>query len=469
MASQGEAIMEATATEVAASITPEAQSETATTKVPISDDPFKNRKSRVEVLVVDTAALIKGTRLDEFSDKMVTIREVVDEVRDRRARQALELIPFELTFREPSDEAIHAVSEFAKKTGDYRSLSTTDLKVLALAYMMEKEIVGSVAHLRTEPIRKGVQVKGGGAMRKENKTAAGILMASSTKATKSTPKPSTSTVPTTITPAHIHQETVCEEEKVVEEPTVEEVQKVEEPVATPVESLSEAVKDMSLEGHDVSGTQSEKTSTTTPDNAPKKEKGNNADLKKYGWGSFDVEADDPNSWITPENFKAMNKNQFDPFGDTVVDKKVKVACLTTDFAMQNVLIQMGLHVVSIDGMLIRRAKTFVLKCQACFTVTKHMEKQFCPSCGNATLFKVAVSIDKKGVTHYITRANTKLNLRGTKFSIPAPQSGRNAHNLILREDQKEYQRALKQKKDKAYDVFDQEFNTATPFKDKYQH
>ena len=33
---------------------------------------------------------------------------------------------------------------------------------------------------------------------------------------------------------------------------------------------------------------------------------------------------------------------------------------------QNVLIQMGLNVISVDGMLIRQAKSFVLRCYACF-------------------------------------------------------------------------------------------------------
>ena len=36
------------------------------------------------------------------------------------------------------------------------------------------------------------------------------------------------------------------------------------------------------------------------------------------------------------------------------------------FSLQNVLIQMGLNVVSVDGMLIKRAKSFVLRCHACF-------------------------------------------------------------------------------------------------------
>lgn len=51
------------------------------------------------------------------------------------------------------------------------------------------------------------------------------------------------------------------------------------------------------------------------------------------------------------------------------------------------------------------------------SITKLLEKQFCPGCGNATLFKVAVSIDNKGVTHYITRASSKVNLRGTKVGV----------------------------------------------------
>lgn len=42
------------------------------------------------------------------------------------------------------------VTEFSKKTGDYPSLSPTDIKVLALTYQLELEHVGS-DHLRKEP------------------------------------------------------------------------------------------------------------------------------------------------------------------------------------------------------------------------------------------------------------------------------------------------------------------------------
>jgi hypothetical protein len=43
-----------------------------------------------------------------------------------------------------------AVTEFSKKTGDYPSLSATDIKVMALAYQLEKEKVGT-DHLKKEP------------------------------------------------------------------------------------------------------------------------------------------------------------------------------------------------------------------------------------------------------------------------------------------------------------------------------
>lgn len=45
------------------------------------------------------------------------------------------------------------VSNFSKKTGDYKSLSAVDIKVLALTYQLEKEHVGS-EHIKTVPERK---------------------------------------------------------------------------------------------------------------------------------------------------------------------------------------------------------------------------------------------------------------------------------------------------------------------------
>lgn len=43
--------------------------------------------------------------------------------------------------------------DFAKKTGDYKSLSLTDLKVIAVVYDLEKQHVGT-DHIKTEPEKK---------------------------------------------------------------------------------------------------------------------------------------------------------------------------------------------------------------------------------------------------------------------------------------------------------------------------
>jgi len=45
------------------------------------------------------------------------------------------------------------VTEFARKTGDLRSLSPTDIRVIALVYTLEKELVGT-NHIRTQPTNK---------------------------------------------------------------------------------------------------------------------------------------------------------------------------------------------------------------------------------------------------------------------------------------------------------------------------
>lgn len=56
----------------------------------------------------------------------------------------------------PIDELLSlkkTVSDFAKKTGDYRNLSAVDLKVMALTYQLEKEANGT-GHIKVTPDRK---------------------------------------------------------------------------------------------------------------------------------------------------------------------------------------------------------------------------------------------------------------------------------------------------------------------------
>lgn len=97
----------------------------------------------------------------------------------------------------------------------------------------------------------------------------------------------------------------------------------------------------------------------------------------------------------------------------------QVACITADFAMQNVLIQMGLHCLSMDGICIRRARTYVLRCFACFKRTSDMTRIFCPACGNkGTLKKVAVELDENGELKMFINYKRPINQRGLRYQLP---------------------------------------------------
>ena len=45
------------------------------------------------------------------------------------------------------------MSEFAKKTGDFKSLSAVDLRILGLTYQLEKEFCDA-GHIKNEPYKK---------------------------------------------------------------------------------------------------------------------------------------------------------------------------------------------------------------------------------------------------------------------------------------------------------------------------
>lgn len=91
---------------------------------------------------------------------------------------------------------------------------------------------------------------------------------------------------------------------------------------------------------------------------------------------------DEGEWITPSNVKLHQSRDLGLFpslpasahaggrnkqGEKEKRKTVlKVACLTGDFAMQNVALQIGLNVFGVGGKKIRDIKTWVLRCHACF-------------------------------------------------------------------------------------------------------
>ena len=149
--------------------------------------------------------------------------------------------------------------------------------------------------------------------------------------------------------------------------------------------------------------------------------------------------------------------------------------MTTDFAMQNVLLQINLNLLSpATCKRIAHLKQTILRCHGCFLTTKEMNKQFCPRCGQPTLTRVSCTTNDRGEVKLHLKANMQWNNRGNVFSIPKPVSGTAnqkwqgprhgggqdgwGSNLVLAEDQKEYVRAMasgKRAKDK--DLMDEDY------------
>ena len=193
------------------------------------------------------------------------------------------------------------------------------------------------------------------------------------------------------------------------------------------------------------------------------------------------EDDGEGEWITPSNValhksRALHLVPDEPVnggkgkGKNKAAEQIKVGCMTADFAMQNVLLQMGLSLVGVEGKKIDRVKTWVLRCHACFKcvfmhhlwrseliqvlrICKDGSRKFCPSCGNPTLLRASVTLSSPNATAMTPtlqvhlKANFQFKTRGTKYSIPAPKPGSAktgpGEGLILREDQSAWMRAKK--------------------------
>ncbi|RWW85666.1 hypothetical protein BHE74_00005647 [Ensete ventricosum] len=116
----------------------------------------------ISVAVVDANALIHGDKLAGCADKFVSVPEVLEEVRDPVSRQRLSFLPFPVETMEPSPDFINkgeilllfprpaVFLVFSRETGDLQTLSDVDLKLIALAYMLEAQIHGT-DHLRDRP------------------------------------------------------------------------------------------------------------------------------------------------------------------------------------------------------------------------------------------------------------------------------------------------------------------------------
>lgn len=347
----------------------------------------------IKHLVVDTSAFIKATNLLELAENVYTIQEVVDEITNDRQRKKLVVLPYDLKIKDVFTENIKFVTEFSKKTGDYTSLSATDIKVMALTYQLEKEKIGT-EHLKNEPtMQKTLKVTG----------LSGYNQHPNDKTTESDQKLSETETQSANSNSEVKKVEV----------NIQDTENAESDDEKIPEDITEQIKNMDLNVDELMVKVSDDEEEET--------------------GSEESESDsDGGEWITPGNL-AEKKREMD--AGEFEEKAVEVACITSDFAMQNVLKQIGLNVTAIDGRIIRQLRTFIFRCTTCFKTTSVMTKLFCPKCGHSTLKKVAVSIDDEGNQHIHINGRKPLTARGKRFSLPTPRGGQHFQYPILTEDQ----------------------------------
>ncbi|KAG5884763.1 hypothetical protein JTB14_029243 [Gonioctena quinquepunctata] len=344
-------------------------------------------------LVVDTTAFIQNAQLQDVAETMITCPEVVAEITNKRQLRRLVVLPYDLVVKEVFPENVQIVTEFSKKTGDYPSLSATDIKVMALTYQLEKEKVGT-DHIRLEPVRQTAVITTENKVPDMNPDVTGFFVPSKTK------KIVTENV----------NDTNTDTNSKADETDVKSDQLTDK-LATLVFNESDPETDDVLVP--VQSREEENDSEETEEDD-------------------DSEEDDDIGWITPSNVQSAKKQVN---SELVTEKRVSVACMTTDFAMQNVLRQMNLNVAALDGRLIKQLRTYILRCYTCFKTTSIMTKKFCPKCGNNTLKKVAVSLDENGKMQIHINTKRPLTGRGKKFSLPRIRGGKHPNNPVLVEDQ----------------------------------
>ncbi|XP_066159099.1 RNA-binding protein NOB1 [Euwallacea fornicatus] len=382
---------------------------------------------QVENLVVDTTAFIQNASLFNVAENMVTCQEVIDEIKNKRQLRRLVMLPYELVVKNVFPENIQIVTDFAKKTGDYPSLSATDIKVIALTYQLEKEKNG-VEHLRSEPVLPRPLINTEQPAHQLNPDITGFFLPRKGENKLNNEK--------------YHIEEPKDDQEIVE--------------SKQNNFCSESKKHLfvlkNVNTKEKSDDKEPDTKETTEDSLTNKFGSlnfNNADLEleenidillpvkhesKFSEDDTEDQDDDDDDigWITPSNVKQAKK-QIN--SQLMEDKHVAVACMSTDFAMQNVLKQMNLNICALDGRIIKQLRTYILRCYTCFKTTSIMTKQFCPKCGNNTLKRVAVSVDETGKMQIHINPRKPLTGRGKKFSLPKIKGGKHPNNPVLVADQ----------------------------------
>ena len=451
---------------------------------------------KADHVVLDAGVIIKGQvyNFHNFGVRFYTTHESIHEIRDKKCREKLSSLPFDLEIRTPSKVGMHVVSLFAQKSGDFAQLSLNDIKLLALTYDLNMLVdstsfVASEANFTIDVSRQSnkdrkislVSVQGN-----IDETMEAITGEKITEHGRRWNCSSGIKMNDGIVEEKRMSHCECNNklsvngvEKDVSLFVDEDFPSLEKLVSSLPETstayVSQALRSKnSSPSSDRSGNQSTKScapqeeiesAKTQPNVSITKNSTSIVDsstsfsipshILSGGMERTDLKKeiyckDSDYGWITSSNIdrcKAMVE-VIPGSAENLVSKQLlqpgrenytspTVVCVTTDFTMQNVLMRMKMNVMSIDGMLIKGLRQWVLRCGACFRIHFKMDLLFCSKCGSHLMQRIASSIDEK-------TGNFRLHLRksylpvtkGTKYCLPLPgKQGKYDGELLLREDQ----------------------------------
>lgn len=473
-----------------------------------------NPEPRIDELVLDAGPLLAQLPLRGLAKKYYIAPSVMAELKDKRAREHLEFLKIsglDFEIREAGPDALAAVIAFAKQTGDYAVLSRPDLSVLALAYAVEVQRhgtwrirdtlggkTGQQAH-EAERVQKSKQMpQANGEPSKEQSQDTPPPPPPPTRPEKAAPATSdVASSPAAQADAHTDEdgaEAETQDFEAEEDDGAESVAN-EEDIAAAIAKMDLASKTQQAQATEnvVESDADEDEDqgwTTVPSSSRRKQR------EEVDYGGSDGEGE----WITGDNITTQKHKDLGLVTDEALtamrggestsgvsvstmnkSKKPKkgrgrmtVATMTADYAVQNVLLQMGMALVSTEGYRIEKVRSWVLRCHACFKLCKDPERKFCPECGNPSLIRTSVTSQTPGSKHngptttsglqVHLKKNFQYRTRGNIYSLPLPKPGSASSGKdpkkavpILREDQVEWQRGLakeqvrKNKEQKALD------------------
>lgn len=460
---------------------------------------------RIDQLVLDAGPLVTQQRLTGLAKKYYIPPQVVAELRDKQARDHFEWLRSDaggcdIEVREAGAEARLACIAFAKKTGDYAVLSQPDMSVLALTFALEVQRHGQW-HIRDEVggmtgqqkktasdtaaqkqgSETGVKTKSRRQRRKKTNGGDSSALPGADRAVNSTAEQrkdkegegqtaqvaglgtcdDSDSLATKLAATSIDQDDAGDWEVIASDEADIQEKDVVDDLEDDEEEGGEWITPDNISKHKsrALGLVSD-ADLSLGQTASSKSKGrmrSTVTQPKDGWSTVVSK-----NTVHQPNITNQQKNA--TVASTSSDKPtplLTVACMTGDYAVQNVLLQMGLSLVGLEGQRIRQVKSWVLRCHACSKICKDSERKFCPQCGNPTLLRTSVTstdpqaagADKNGMTGGM-KVHLKKNFlyknRGTKYPLPLPRQGKAggapASVPILREDQAEWQKALQREK-----------------------